>query len=145
MSLGSSLIIVSDRLRSRLGVRVALGRPDNAVAGIYIWPWRIVPDPAAKNSPPEPPSNSAPADLQIFNIHFLLFAVPSGTVEALSMLDSAQKAVFETPVFDVSGSRFRAVLDPGLNTANLAALFIAARLELTLCLPFVLQSLSPSP
>ena len=45
MSLDSDLNAVCDYLRSRLNIHVAVGRPNEAVPGLYVWPWRIVPKP----------------------------------------------------------------------------------------------------
>jgi hypothetical protein len=138
MDLASNLNFFCDWLRSRVAAPVTLGRPDEAVRGIYIWPWRIVPNQTVRNAPP----SSQSIGVQRFNVHFLLLATPACNPAGLANLTSAQQAIFENPVLDVAGGQLKVMLDAGMTTAELTALFIAAELQLAICFAYVLEGLS---
>ena len=140
MPLDSDLNTLCDYLRGRLAMNVAGGRPDENVPGIYVWPWRIVPKPEIRNSLPH--SHSGPGVVS-FRVNCLLFITPADTLESLAKLDLAGQAIQANPILEGAAGRLRVTLDP-IGTEELAALFIAARLQLTLCLPFALEGSPPS-
>lgn len=142
MDLASNLNSFCDWLRSRVAAPVTLGRPDEAVRGIYIWPWRIVPNQTVKNVLPTSESIGGPP-VQLFNVHFLLLATPACNPAGLANLTSAQQAIFENPVLDVAGGQLKVRLDAGMTTSDLTALFMAAELQLAICFAYVLEG-SPS-
>lgn len=107
--------------------------------GIYIWPWRIVPDQNVKNVPPSSESRGPAA--QLFSVHFLLLATPACNPAGLANLALAQRAIVENPVLDVAGGQLKVMLDAGMTTADLTALFIAAELQLAICFAYVLEGL----
>jgi hypothetical protein len=135
MSLNSDLNAVCDYLRSRLEMEVAVGRPDEAVPGLYLWPWRIVPKPENRNMPRHQKSGLS---ILSFRVHCLLLITPADTLETISKLDLAGRAIQEKPILERSGGSLRLTLET-IEPQDLAALFLAARLQLTFCLAFVLE------
>ena len=140
MSLESDLNTVCDYLRSRLDMYVAVGRPNDAVPGGYVWPWRIAPKLEFRNLPPQ--QKSGP-DVSPFRVNCLLLITPADTPETLSKLDLAGRAIQENPILEGAGGPIRVMLDT-TEAEHLTRLFIAARLQLTLCFPFVLEGGSRS-
>lgn len=140
MDLASNLNSFCDWLRNRVAAPVTLGRPDEAVRGIYIWPWRIVPNQTIKNVPPISQSAAGPR-VQLFTVHFLLLATPACNPAGLGNLDLAQQAIFDSPVLDVAGGQLKVRLDAGMTTSDLTALFMAAELQLAICFAYVLEGL----
>ena len=140
MPLDSDLNALCDYLRDRLEMNVTAGRPDANVPGVYVWPWRIVPKPEIRNSLPQP--RSGPAVVS-FRVNCLLLITPADTLESLAKLDLAGQAIQANPILEGAAGPLRVMLDP-IGTEELAALFMAARLQLTLCLPFALEGSPPS-
>jgi hypothetical protein len=140
MSLDADLNAVCDYLRSRLDLNVAVGRPNEAVPGLYVWPWQIVPKTEARNLPPRQGSGRS---LLSFRIHCLVLITPADTLETVSKLDLAGKVLQENPIVEGPASLVRVTLDT-IAPGDLAALFSAARLQLTLCHAFVLEGSPPS-
>jgi len=142
MALLSQLKDFSDSLRVRLGSPVLIGRPDKAVTGIYVWPWRAVVNPTRRNIPPPKPGSGVVAgrgapDLEV---HFLLLVTPAKTYEGLVALEAAQRAIHDNPILnlDATGARLE-VVEESIPPGDLAAIFMAAKLELTICLAYVLR------
>ena len=140
MSLDSDLKAVCDYLRSRLEMEVVVGRPNEAVPGLYVWPWRMVPKAENRNFAPRQESGTG---ILSFQVHCLLLVTPVDTLETIATLDLAGRAIQENPIVESSGGLLRLTLEP-IRSEDLAALFLAARLQLTLCLAFVLEGSSPS-
>jgi hypothetical protein len=140
MSLDSDLNAVCDYLRSRLEMDVVVGRPNEAVPGLYVWPWRTVPKPENRNLPAQPKSGPG---IPGFRVHCLLLITPADTLETISKLELAGRTLQENPVLEGSGGLLRITLDP-IEPEHLTALFLAARLPLTLCFAFVLEASAPT-
>ena len=140
MSLDSDLKAVCDYLRSHLKIDVAVGRPnDEAGPGLYVWPWQIVPKTEARNLPPRQGSGRS---LLSFRIHCLLFVTPADTLATVSSLDLIGKILQENPIVETPAGLVRVTLDT-MPPADLAALFSAARLQLTLCHAFIVEGSPP--
>ncbi len=79
-------------------------------------------------------------EAQTFDIHFLLLATPADTVEALASLEAAQQAIHDNPILilNAAGAQLK-VIPEQVPKGDLAAIFTAARLELTICLAYVLR------
>lgn len=135
MSLDSDLKAVCDYLRSRVDLEGAVSRPNDAVPGLYVWPWRIVPKPENRNMPRHQQSGLG---LISFRVHCLLLITPADTLETCAKLDLAGQAIQEKPILEGSAGSLRLTLET-IEPDDLAALFLAARLQLTLCLAFVLE------
>ena len=127
MALLSHLDAFCNWLRTRVRAHVSIGRPDKALTGIYVWPWYAVPNLQKRNMPRMPGLEETVGGLeaQTFDIHFLLLATPADTVEALASLEAA-------------GAQLK-VIPEQVPNGDLAAIFTAARLELTICLAYVLR------
>lgn len=140
MSLDSDLKAVCDYLRSRLDLEVVAARPNEAVPGLYVWPWRILPKPENRNMPRNQKSGLS---ILSFRVHCLLLITPPDTLETISKLDLAGRAIQERPILEGSTGSLRLTLET-IEPQDLAALFLAARLQLTVCLAFVLEGPPPS-
>ena len=142
MALASDLNALCDWLHTRIGVHVAIGRPDKALPGVYIWPWRVVASPAF---PTAGSKGQLIPHIAPLNVYFLLLATPAVTPEGLSNLESAQQELFDHPVFNTDGAQFQVITDTSITVSDLAAVFTAAKLELTICFAYVLQSSASQP
>ncbi len=138
MNIASDLNSFCDWLHTQVNAPVMMGRPDEGVRGLFVWPWRIVPQSHAPNFPPGEQS----ARPEVFEIHFLVLAQPALSTEGLGKLEAAQRAIAEYPVIEAGERQLRILADTSLATSDLAQLFLAAQLPLTLCLPCVLQTTS---
>ena len=119
---------------------VVVGRPNDALPGLYVWPWRMAPKIEMRNALP---SQASGPGVRNFRVSCLLLITPADTLETCAKLDAAAQVIEETPILEAAEGRLRVMLDtPGAE--DLAALFSAARLPLTLCLPFVLEGSSGS-
>jgi hypothetical protein len=136
MPLASDLNALCDWLHARISLRVALGRPDESLPGLYIWPWRVLASPAI---PAEGAAWQLRPHIPPLNVCFLLVNMPAVTPEGLSNLESAQQALFDHPVFDTDGAQFQVLPDTDTTIGDLTAIFTAAKLELTICLAYVLR------
>src|SRR5688572_4562040 len=134
MSPDSDLNAVCEYLRSRLDLDVSVGRPNEAVPGLYVWPWRIVPKPENRNMPRHQKSGLG---ILSFRVHCLLLITPADTLETISKLALAGRAIQEKPILEGSAGSLRLTLET-IEPEDLATLFLAARLQLTLCLAFLL-------
>ena len=73
------------------------------------------------------------------DVYFLLLPMPSLDGKGLASLEMARCAIDAHPVSG-SASGFRVLAHNDLTVADLTQVFIAARMELTICLAFVLQA-----
>jgi hypothetical protein len=130
-----------DSLRARLGSPVFLGRPDKAV-GLYIWPWRAVTNPSRRNLPLPKPGSGGVAGPRApdLDVHFLLLPSPANNHDGLARLEAARKAIDDNPILNLEATGVRLqVIEESIPPADLASVFIAAKLELTICLAYVLR------
>lgn len=139
MPLDSDLNTLCDYLKGRLEMNVIAGRPDENVPGLYVWPWRIVPKPEIRNALPRNPGRGG----SNFRMHCLLFVTAADTRETIAKLELAGQAIEADPILEGSAGPLRVMLET-ITTEELASLFMAARLQLTLCLSLVLEGSSPS-
>jgi hypothetical protein len=141
MALLSDLNGFCDWLRAQVSGQVAVGKPDNTVSGVYIWPWRIAVDSPTKNlPPPRKPREASVTAPSIYHVHFLLLATPTDSPAGLASLEIAQQAIHGNPILDAAGHRVQ-VIEETISVRDLAAIFMAAKLELTVCIAYVLTPL----
>ncbi len=145
MNLATQLESVCELLRPHVTVPVRIGRPDEATAAVHVWPWRMSVNPA----PRRPPTTGAvdrgeAARPQLLQVHLLVFATPALTTEGLALLDKAQQILFDNPLVPTEDGQIRLLADTGLSAGELAAVFQAAGLPLTLCAAFVLEGFAAS-
>lgn len=142
MSLVPALTALCESLGSQTGASVGLGRPGDRSAGIYVWPWRLEEDVATRNLPlRRVPEAGAAAPAATLVTHVLVLVQPALTPGGLALLETARRAILDQPVLDVSGRRVQIQLT-NLSHAELAAIFSAAALPLTICLSATLRELS---
>jgi hypothetical protein len=138
MALLADLNGFCDWLRPRVSENVAVGKPDNAVPSLYIWPWRIAVDSPTKNLPaPYKPREASVIARPIYHVHFLLLATPTDSPAGLANLEIAQQAIHDNPILDAAGYSVQ-VIQETISVRDLAAIFMAAKLELTICFAYVL-------
>jgi hypothetical protein len=140
MNLATQLESVCHLLRQHVTVPVLIGLPDQVVAAVHVWPWRMSVNPAPRRSPTTGAVDRGEAARpQLLQVHFLLFATPPLTTEGLALLDKAQQVLFDNPVVATADGQIRLLAETALTAADMAALFTAAQLPLTLCAAFVLE------
>jgi hypothetical protein len=134
MTLASTLAALCDMLRARTGAPVVLGYPDEAIPGIYVWPWKLEEHASHKSSPrSKDPAVTGARETPARNVHFLLLVRPALTADGLLLLDTARQALYDQPILDIAGRKARIQFSP-LTQGDLIALFTAASLPVTLCL-----------
>jgi hypothetical protein len=79
-------------------------------------------------------------EAQTFDIHFLLRATPADTVQAPASLEAMRRTIHDNPILilNAAGAQLEAI-SKQVPYSDLAAIFTAARLELTICLAYVLR------
>lgn len=135
-----ALTALCDRLATRTGAQVSLGRPERDAGGsLYVWPWKLEEQTVARNAVPragQSDRTASGADAMI--VHVLVLMRPAATPEGLALLEMARQAVLDQPIVDVAGRRAQIVLEP-LSHIELTGLFNAARLPLSVCLAATVQ------
>jgi hypothetical protein len=139
MPLFTRLTALCQVLEKHATLPVRISRPETA-PGLYIWPWRIEEDTRVRSTPlprsaDSDPLTSVPAPA----IHFLVLSSTSLDGETIAALESARRALLETPVFEVGNGRV-SVMPATLSTSELTDLFTAAAIPLRLCLAYTLRS-----
>jgi hypothetical protein len=136
----SALEALCDMLRAKIGGEVIIGRPDDAVAGIYVWPWKLDENRSFRNLRPDIIDPATKSSHQTFslNIYFLMLVRPALTSDGLSRLGDIHQAMFNNPILSVDGTSV-ALIHYELSTDQLASIFSAASIPLTVCLSAKLQ------
>ena len=130
-----------ETIRDRVPIPVLLGRPDSAVPGLYVWPWRMEINAEWSNDRPRPPMGEGRplVDQPTCRTHILILPLPALSVEGWTSLEKAQFAFHDHPVLTVDGNILRIIPEVSLSVEALAALFIAAQMPLSVCAPFVIS------
>jgi len=142
MALLSHLDAFCNWLCTRARAHVSVGRPDKGTYR-YIRLAMVRGAESTKANMPRMPDLEETVgglEAQTFDIHFLLLATPADTVEALASLEAAQQAIHDNPILilNAAGAQLK-VIPEQVPKGDLAAIFTAARLELTICLAYVLR------
>ena len=146
MTLTSQLNALCDLLRKQTKLSVVLGRPNEKARAIYVWPWRILPVAESRAPDRAPGTSPVPAlSSQAMDIRFLLIATPTLSQKGLDSLDLARQILIDHPVLDTPGARLTVTPDSSLSASDLAALFTAAKLPLTICAEFSMRSSAAQP
>lgn len=147
MSTANQLTAICDLLRTETSLSVVMGRPNEKARAIYVWPWRIQIDTVARNAPVASTGAGATRSVpfQPVDIRFLLIATPTLGQKGLDGLDLARQVLIDHPIITTPDAQLRVTPDLGLPVADLAALFIAAKLTLTPCAEFLLRSSAAQP
>jgi hypothetical protein len=139
MTIASALAALCNMLRAKTGVEVILGRPDDAVAGIYVWPWRLWESPDLRNLPePIGPATDSSHQAAAPNVDFLVLVRPALTVDGLTRLSEARQAMLDNPILNVDGTAAHLALSP-IPADLLSSIFSAGSIPLTVCLSATLR------
>jgi len=134
VTVATALAAVRDMLAAQTGDQVILARPDDTLAAIYVWPWFVQEDPRLRQS--SAPANS-PGGIALTpasaSVQLLVLVWPALTSDGLTRLDAARQAILDHPILHVAGRNVQPVMN-SLSAADLAAIFVAASLPLTICL-----------
>jgi len=134
-NIAAALAALCTLLKDKAGLAAAVGRPAGAV-GIHIWPWQMVPSAAAVAPPAvRPPGAGAVPVSRPMELRVLL--VSSGTQAAIDDLSRAHRVLVDNPVLQVGDAAIQIVPSP-LSAADLAAVFAAGEVPLTLSSSFTL-------
>ncbi len=139
MPLFTRLTALRDVIAKHATLPVRISRPDDT-PGLFIWPWRIEEDTRVRSTPlPRLPDGDMPNGIPAPAIHFLVLSSTALDDETISALESARRALLETPIFAVGNGRVSA-MPATLSTSELTDLFTAAAIPLRLCLAYTLRS-----
>jgi hypothetical protein len=138
MDISALLESIASSVRSGAGLSVVVGMPDPQ-ADVSIWPWQLL-EATATNSPPsrgardprKPPTRE-------LDIRFLL--VSGTSPDAVANFGKAYAALLDSAVVQVLDVTAEVVPDL-LPAGEVAALFSAAAIPLTLSSSFVLRCLA---
>lgn len=139
MTLVPALTALCESLGTQTGAAVSLGRPDDSATGIYVWPWKLEEITVSRAlSPRRAPGGATAAPQDAMGVHVLVLVRPALTPGGLTLLETARRAIYDQPVLNVAGKRVQILFEP-LSHADLAAVFGAAGLPLTICLSVLLR------
>ena len=140
MAISIQLIALRDMLQAETGLVVVIGRPDNDVRGLYLWPWKLDVQANLRNMPPVRQREFLKAkkpELPL-RIRVLMLPVAVSEVERCDALAAALRAINDHPVLVAADMRGQVRID-AMPADELAAVFTAADLPLILCLPCTLE------
>ncbi len=139
-TMASVLGALCETLRDKTKVEVFLGSPDDALPGIYVWPWGLYENSPLKNLPRPPESGAdrscdgvVPPVLRV-----LVLVRPALTLDGLARLGKVREVLLEMPILNVDGSAVRVMINP-MDVDQLSQLFSAASIPLSICLSAELQ------
>jgi hypothetical protein len=127
-------------LQAETGQAVFIGRPDNHVMGLYLWPWKLDVQANLRTMPPVPQREFLKAkkpELPL-RIRVLVLPMAASGIESCDALDAALRAINDHPVLVAADIRGQVRID-AMPSEELAVLFTAAALPLTLCLACTLE------
>jgi len=140
MALSIQLTALRDMLQAETGQTVFVGRPENHVMGLYLWPWKLDVQANLRNMPPvrqreflKPQKPELP-----LRIHVLAIPMAASGIESCDAVAAALRAINDHPVLVAADMRVQVRID-AMSAEELAALFTAAALPLTLCLACTLE------
>ena len=140
MAISVQLTTLRDMLQAETGQAVFIGRPENDVMGLYLWPWKLdVPANLRTMSPvPQREFLKAKKSELPLRIRVLVLPMAASGIENCDALAAALKAINDHPVLVAADMRGQVRIDV-MSAEELAALFTAAALPLTLCLACTLE------
>jgi hypothetical protein len=131
----SVLVALCEALRGKTKVDVFLGRPDDAVPGVYLWPWGLYEN-SSLNDLPRPPESGADRSRNAVVppiLRVIVLVRPALTLDGLTRLGEVRELLLEMPILNVDGSAVSVVINP-MDVDQLSKLFSAASLSLSICL-----------
>ncbi|MDP1947858.1 MAG: hypothetical protein Q8L77_10205 [Nitrospirota bacterium] len=140
MALSIQLTALRDMLQAETGQAVFIGRPENHVMGLYLWPWKLDVQANLRTMSPVPQREFLKAkkpELPL-RIRVLVLPMAASGIESCDALAAALRAINDHPVLVAADMRGQVRID-AMPAEELAALFTAAELPLTLCLACTLE------
>jgi hypothetical protein len=140
MTLADLFVAVCDLLQRRTGAQVILGLPGESDSGVFVWPWRLAQNPNVRNAPQHNgrPDGPGQAKTSYRDVYFLIVVRPALTPAGLALLDAAQCAIAQEPALCIGEESVQLLLDtPATN--DLAQVFLAAHIPLSICLSVVVR------
>jgi hypothetical protein len=140
MAISIQLTVLRDMLQAETGQVVMIGRPNNDVRGLYLWPWKLDVQANLGNMPPVRQREFLKAkkpELPL-RIRVLVLSMAASGIESCDSLTAALRAINDHPVLVAADMRGQVRID-AMPAEELAALFTAAELPLTLCLACTLE------
>lgn len=136
--LESFLQNVCNMLQRRLNTTVTLGEQANGSIGLFVRPWRIVDNVQPRNMAQSGWSGIERHSVVLpgLDVYFLVLAQSGITIEGLSLLEMARRAIYEEPLIIVNGVEGR-LFSQQLSIEELTSIFTAAGLQLAPCLCMV--------
>lgn len=140
MALSIQLTALRDMLQAETGQAVFIGRPENHVMGLYLWPWKLDVQANLRNMPPvrqreflKPQKPELPLRIRV-----LALPMAASGIESCDALAAALRAINDHPVLVAADTRVQVRID-AMSAEELSALFTAAVLPLTMCLACTLE------
>jgi hypothetical protein len=135
MNIDEALAAIANLIQTSTGTVVQVGRPLDAFTGLVLWPWRIADVSSARNNlPTHRTAGNVTRPQAIVEISFLLLA-SNGPANAVLQ---AHRTLLENPVVNGNGNSLRIAVQQ-LSIEELAAIFTAAQMKLSLCSNYALQ------
>ena len=140
MALSIQLTARRDMLQAETGQTVFVGRPENHVMGLYLWPWKLDVQANLRAMPPVPQREflkAKKAELPL-RIRVLVLPMAASGIESCDAVAAALRAINDHPSLVAADMPVQVRID-SMSAEELAALFTAAALPLTLCLACTLE------
>lgn len=140
MALSIQLTALRDMLQAETGQAVFIGRPENHMMGLYLWPWKLDVQANLRTIPPVPQREFLKAkkpELPL-RVRVLVLPMAASGIESCDALAAALRAINDHPVLVAADIRGQVRID-AMPAEELAALFTAAAMPLTLCLACTLE------
>lgn len=140
MALSIQLAVLRDMLRAETGQAVFIGRPDEDVPGLYLWPWKLSVQSNLSNMPPIRQRDFLRTKRPEFPLQLGVLVLPmaASEIESCDALAAAFRAMNDHPVLVADDTRGQVRMD-AMSTDELATVFTAAGLPLILCLACTLE------
>lgn len=133
--LSAKIETVRARLESAIGTQVIIGTPDEAVPGLYLFPYALTPQ-ATFTRGQHPVTNAGQGGDPNPVLKCLLLPNPATDYQ---VLDAALSALHQQPVLDTPHGKLRITL-AGITFESLAQIFLAAGMSLRLAIVFELSA-----
>jgi len=140
MALSIQLTALRDMLQAETGQAVFIGRPENRVMGLYLWPWKLDVQANLRTMPPVPQREFLKAKKPEIPLRIRVLVLPMAAsgIESCDVLAAALRAINDHPILVAADMHGQVRID-AIPAEELAALFIAAAMPLTLCLACTLE------
>lgn len=140
MAISIQLAALRDMLRSETGQAVFIGRPDEDMPGLYLWPWKLSVQSSLSNMPPIRQRDflrTKKPELPL-QIRVLVLPMAASGIESCDALAAALRAMNDHPILVAADTRGQVRMD-AMPTDELTTVFTAAGLPLTICLACTLE------